>query len=63
MITGEAIADAILKTLETWDLPVANMRGQCYDGAPIWLVLSLVARQLYNNKLQWLSVFTVLHIG
>ena len=31
-ITGEALADAILKTLETWGLPVANMRGQCYDG-------------------------------
>ena len=31
-ITGEALADAILKTLETWGLPVANVRGQCYDG-------------------------------
>ena len=32
-ITGRVLADAILKSLGTWDLPVKNMRGQCYDGA------------------------------
>ena len=32
-ITGEALAEAILKCLTDWELPVSHMRGQCYDGA------------------------------
>ena len=32
-ITGEQIANAILRFLEENDIPVANMRGQGYDGA------------------------------
>ena len=43
MITGEALADAILKTLETSGLPVAIM------GAPLWLP-SLVARQIIQQQ-------------
>ena len=32
-ITGEQIANTILRFLEENDIPVANMRGQGYDGA------------------------------
>ena len=32
-ITGQALSDAILQWLEVNGLPVADMRGQCYDGA------------------------------
>ena len=32
-ITGQALSDAILQWLELNELPVADMRGQCYDGA------------------------------
>ena len=32
-ITGEKIASSILSRLETWDIPIANCRGQGYDGA------------------------------
>ena len=32
-ITGEVLAQAMLQWLETWSLPLCNIRGQCYDGA------------------------------
>ena len=32
-ITGKALSDAIVHWLDVNELPVANMRGQCYDGA------------------------------
>lgn len=32
-ITGKIIADTIIKSLNTWGLPLQHMRGQCYDGA------------------------------
>lgn len=32
-ITGSAIAEAILQCLSQWDLSLANLRGQCYDGS------------------------------
>ena len=32
-ITGESLANAILKWLETAGLSPSDMRGQCYDGA------------------------------
>ena len=32
-ITGKALGDAIMHWLDVNDLPVANIRGQCYDGA------------------------------
>ena len=32
-ITGKALGDAIMHWLDVNELPVANMRGQCYDGA------------------------------
>ena len=32
-ITGKALGDAIMHWLDVNKLPVANMRGQCYDGA------------------------------
>ena len=32
-ITGVKIAEAILASLAAWDLPLQNLRGQCYDGA------------------------------
>lgn len=32
-ITGQALSDAILHWLEENGLQVADMRGQCYDGA------------------------------
>jgi hypothetical protein len=32
-ITGQALSDAILQWLELNELSVADMRGQCYDGA------------------------------
>ena len=31
-ITGKVLGDAILKWLKAYDIPTANMRGQCYDG-------------------------------
>jgi len=31
-ITGREIADAILSKLESWELNVDDLRGQCYDG-------------------------------
>ena len=31
-ITGVKIAEAILASLAAWDLPLQNLRGQCYDG-------------------------------
>ena len=32
-ITGSTIAEAILDHLSLWKLPLANLRGQCYDGS------------------------------
>ena len=32
-ITGRELAGAILHSLRKWDLPLCNLRGQCYDGA------------------------------
>ena len=32
-ITGESLADTILKWLDTVGLPLSDMRGQCYDGS------------------------------
>lgn len=32
-ITGEKIAEAILTSLAAWDLPLQNLRGQCYGSA------------------------------
>ena len=32
-ITGNAIAKAILQCLSQWNLSLANLRGQCYDGS------------------------------
>ena len=32
-ITGKALGDAIMHWLDVNELPVANMRGLCYDGA------------------------------
>lgn len=32
-ITGKALAEAILQHLSAWGLSVADLRGQCYDGA------------------------------
>jgi len=32
-ITGSTIAEAILHHLSLWELPLINLRGQCYDGS------------------------------
>ena len=32
-IPGSAIAEAILQCLSQWNLPLFNLRGQCYDGS------------------------------
>ena len=32
-VTGEKLASAMVGHLESWDLNIANCRGQAYDGA------------------------------
>ena len=33
MVTGKKLASAMVGRLESWDLNIANCRGQAYDGA------------------------------
>ena len=32
-VTGEAIADRLLSSLDSWQLPASHLIGQTYDGA------------------------------
>ena len=62
-ITGQVLADTILQCLAVWDLSLAHLRGQCYDGSSNMSGARSGCRTIVQQQTPMAIYVIVLHIN